>query len=62
MFMKKMEQIIKIGSVLCLFFAASSFAASLAPLYFDGVAEADQQQYWDDLMKYKLWGRSKSVV
>ena len=56
MFMKKMEQIIKIGSVLCLFFAASPFAASIAPFYFDGVAEDQQQAYWDALMKYKLWG------
>ena len=39
-----------------------SFGAKVAPLYFDtlGNSASDnpelQQQYWEDLMKYKLWG------
>lgn len=37
-------------------FAASAFAVNVAPLYFNGVAEDEQQGYWEDLMKYKLWG------
>lgn len=37
-------------------FAVSAYAVNVAPLYFDGVVEDDQQSYWEDLMKYKLWG------
>jgi hypothetical protein len=39
-----------------------SFGAKVAPLYFESLGSSatvnadDQQQYWEDLMKYKLWG------
>ena len=39
-----------------------AFAAKVAPLYFENIGNttpedsATQQQYWEDLMKYKLWG------
>ncbi|MCQ2105339.1 MAG: cadherin domain-containing protein [Fibrobacter sp.] len=42
--------------LMTLLFAGSAFAADVAPLYFEGVDEDSQQQYWEDLMKYKLWG------
>ena len=39
-----------------------SFGAKVAPLYFESLGSSatvnadDQQQFWEDLMKYKLWG------
>ena len=39
-----------------------AFGAKVAPLYFESLGSSatvnadDQQQYWEDLMKYKLWG------
>ena len=39
-----------------------AFGAKVAPLYFENLGNetaedsAAQQQYWEDLMKYKLWG------
>ncbi len=42
--------------VLWLVAAINSFAVQVEPFYFEGV-DADQQiNYWQDLMKYKLWG------
>ncbi len=34
----------------------SAFAASVAPLRFDGISNEHQQEYWDYLLRYKLWG------
>ena len=39
--------------------AGDVLAASVAPLYFEGVDEGAQQDYWENLMKYKLWGTHK---
>ena len=39
-----------------------AFAAKVAPLYFESLGSSagenadSQQEYWDGLMKYKLWG------
>ena len=41
-----------------LFTAGFSFAASVAPFYFDGVDSDKQQDNWEYLMKYKMWGTS----
>ncbi|WP_298767833.1 cadherin repeat domain-containing protein [uncultured Fibrobacter sp.] len=49
-------------TVLLLGLSGGAFAASVAPLYFESLGSSvadnpeDQQQYWEDLMKYKLWG------
>jgi len=36
--------------------SGAATAMSLAPFYFEGVAEENQQAYWERLMKYKLFG------
>ena len=44
--------------ILGLFLAVASLAsaADVAPFTFKGVASASQQEYWDLLMKYKVFG------
>lgn len=45
----------KLGLVMAM--AVPAFAAPVAPFTFAGVGSAeDQQKYWDDLMKYKVFG------
>jgi len=49
----------KLAKIICgLFLTVVGFAsaADVAPLTFKGVASASQQEYWDELMRYKLWG------
>ena len=49
--------IAKLGFVVAL--AVPAFAADVAPFVFsheDGSAVPDQQKYWDNLMKYKMFG------
>ena len=36
--------------------APSSWAAAVGPLHFDGIPEGEQQQFWDELMSFKMWG------
>ncbi len=44
----------KLGLALAL--AVPSFAADLKPFNFAGVASTSQQDYWEELMKYKVFG------
>lgn len=36
--------------------AVPVFAADVAPLHFDGIDGSKQQAYWDNLIKFKIWG------
>ncbi len=51
-----------LGLALVVGAACSSFAATVAPLYFESLGSSfdensdEQQVYWERLMKYKLWG------
>lgn len=45
-----------LGLALVVGAVCSAFAASVAPLRFDGISNEHQQEYWDYLLRYKLWG------
>lgn len=55
-YMKGCELRKSLELLLIAFFAVSAYAVNVAPLHFEGVADEFQQSYWEDLMKYKLWG------
>lgn len=50
------KKVFEIASVLAL--AVTAFAADVEPLHFNGVGESHevQQSYWDNLMRYKMFG------
>ncbi|MCQ2105338.1 MAG: cadherin repeat domain-containing protein [Fibrobacter sp.] len=41
---------------LALAMVVPAMAADVAPLYFDGIDDSKQQGFWEDLMKYKMFG------
>ncbi|MCQ2103116.1 MAG: cadherin repeat domain-containing protein [Fibrobacter sp.] len=42
--------------VMALAVVVPAMAADVAPLYFDGIDDSKQQGFWEDLMKYKMFG------